>query len=788
MPTSAMALSLLLATAQQAPVPQFDDAPAGAAEWGYRPADGAELTTAVHAFCWRPQRGAVGYRLQVAGDAAFGEPVADREDLTLPVWCRPSLPPGRELFWRCAFRTAADAPWSAWSRTRRFTLAADAGDGADGARAFDRERILAALPTAHPRLFFRPEDLPRLRTAAGGDLAANAAALVARCERLLGSPPDVTEPLRYPAGTVRGSEPWRELWWGNRTKTIAVLENASTLAFTARITGRDDFGALAERLLLAAASWDPHGATGYRYNDEAGMPFAYWFARTYTLLHDRLDEAARARCREVMRQRGDEIYRHLCPNHLWRPFNSHSNRAWHFLGEVGIAFHDEIDAAPDWLWFAMNVFGACYPVWSGNEDDGGWHEGMAYWQSYLTRFSWWADIMRAATGVDAYRESPFFARAGNWPLFVTPPGTRGSGFGDLTARRTSKDQARLVALFAQQARNGVWQWYADQHGDAGKPRRDDWIEYVRGIAAPVAAVPPDPAVTSRLFRGIGQAALNTTLQGARSNVEVLFKSSPFGTQSHGYEAQNSFLLYAFGERLLIRSGRRDTYGSAHHSRWMWSTRSTNSITLDGGTGQGRRTPDAVGEIVAFRTTDWCDWVEGEAGRAYGGKVASFRRGILFVKPHAVLVFDRIRTDAPHTFDLWLHAEQPFELGDQRAELRVGAAACAIDWLTDAPLMLAQTDRFDPPPLPRIRLVEHHLTASTREPANAWECLTVLRPHRADAEPIGFAVIDAPAGFARALELRTPGGPVTVALARDGSVSVTGTAGRTFAVRGGSAGR
>lgn len=764
-------LSVLLWAAPQGGERTFDDAPARAGEWGWQPADGAELGAPLRAFCWRPQRGAVRYRVQVAADAQFAAVVADRDDLSLPVWCRPALADGRQYFWRCAFRTAADAPWSAWSGTRTFAIAAGAGDGAAGAQQFDRARIQAQVPAAHPRLFFRPEDLPRLRDLATGDLVANTAALVARCEKLVAAPPPTDEPPRYPPGTVAGSEAWREIWWGNRLKTIAVLENAATLGFTWRLTGRDEFGSLGRQLLLAAAAWDPAGATSFRYNDEAGMPYAYQFARSYTLLHDLLTDAERARCRDVLAQRGAEMYRILCPDHLWRPFNSHHNRAWHFLGEVAIALRGEVAAADDWLWFAINVFGACYPVWSGPDDDGGWHEGLAYWKSYLERFTWWADAMKAATGIDAYRESRFFARVGDWPLYLVPPGTRGGGFGDLTPTKTSKDAAGLMALFAQQADNGVWRWYADRHGQAALPDRADWIAFVRGAARPVAAVPPTGLPTARWFRGIGQVVMDTTLLDAADNVEVVFKSSPFGSQSHGYEAQNAFLLSAYGEQLLLRTGRRDVYGSEHHRRWMWSTRSVNSLTLDGGKGQTPHAAAATGEIVAFRTSALCDWVDGEAAKAYGGALSSFRRGILFVKPYAVIVFDRVRADAPHVYDLWLHGPQPFAIDGRSATLRVGNAACAIDWLTDADLRVAQTDRFDPPPRERIQLVEHHLTASTTAAATAFDCVTVLRPYRRAEAPVAFAVVAPPAGFDHGLRLTLPDGPAAIALAADGRVRV-----------------
>ena len=91
-----------------------------------------------------------------------------------------------------------------------------------------------------------------------------------------------------------------------------------------------------KQILMDCAKWDPLGATGYRYNDEAGMPYAYYFARTYTFAYDLLTEQEREVCRRVMKIRGDEMYRHLYPQAtLWQPYSSHSNRAWHFLGEVG---------------------------------------------------------------------------------------------------------------------------------------------------------------------------------------------------------------------------------------------------------------------------------------------------------------------------------------------------------------------------------------------------------------------------------------------------------------------
>ena len=337
-------VSLSLAAAAQAPAPPLvlDEAPAGPEEWGYRPVDGAVSRVTPPAFSWRPVRGIAHWELVVGRDPTF-ERVAYRADgIRWSVHCPTVTLAAGAYAWR--YRGIdRQGRTTAWSRTREFRVAS-------GVRELplpDRQELLGRIPTSHPRLFLRPEALPELRGLAKGKLSEPFARLVQTCDRLVAKPPPTAEPPKYPPGTTRLSEEWRSIWWGNRTYTIRALEGAATLAFTGLIGDREEYRRLATRILLDCARWDPKGATGYRYNDEAGMPYAYHFSRAYTFLHDRLTEEQREQCRRVMAVRGREMYRHLCPRHLWRPFASHSNRAWHFLGEVGIAFFDEIPEAAD---------------------------------------------------------------------------------------------------------------------------------------------------------------------------------------------------------------------------------------------------------------------------------------------------------------------------------------------------------------------------------------------------------------------------------------------------------
>jgi len=697
---------------------KLDERPAEPGEWGYRPAAGAVSQVNPPSFSWRPQKETT-WEIECARDTRFKKVEYRAKNLKFTVHCPPRVFKPGSYRWHYRGKDK-NGRYTNWSQPRKFTIAGNAAVMPLPAR----KELISRIPESHPRLFMRPENLGRLRKLALGKMKQEYNKLVKECERLLARPPSTEEPSKYPKDIVRGSEHWREIWWGNRTYTIRALNGAATLAFTRLLGGQEKYGLEAKRILLECARWDPKGSTGYRYNDEAGMPYNYYFSRTYTFVNDLLSEQEKKICREVMEVRGDEMYRHLCPRHLWRPYGSHANRAWHFLGEVGIAFLGEVEGAEDWVWFAANVFFNVYPAWCDN--DGGWHEGVSYWSSYIGRFTWWADVMREAMGINAY-EKPFFSSVGYYAMYLMPPGKRGGGFGDLTARRTSERNVPLMSTFAAQAQNGHWQWYVEQLG--GPENAGGYIGFIRGELPKVQAVPPDELPASRLFRGTGQAYLNTNLTDAGNSVQIVFKSSPFGTQSHGYEANNSFLLWGYGKRLLIRTGLRDSYGSKHHRNWMWSTRSVNNITVNGN-GQGKRTSKAQGEIVAFKTTPSIDIVVGEAGQAYEPALERFTRSIIFVKPELVIVYDRLESKEPATYEYWLHAINKIDVDDQHnIRVRNEDIVCDIDFLAPSGLTFSQTDQYDPNPRPRIKLREWHLTATTEGKKKRMEFVTLYRPHR-----------------------------------------------------------
>ena len=119
-------------------------------------------------------------------------------------------------------------------------------------------------------------------------------------------------------------------------------------------------------------------------------------------------------------------------------------------------------------------------------------------------------------------------------------------------------------------------------------------------------------------------------------------------------------------------------------------------------------------------------------KAYDGKLN--RLPIFTVKPDIVVIYDQLEAPEPSTYQWYLHAVNEMKINNQHdIYAENGNAACRVNFLYPKNLQLSQTDKFDVPPRPRIKLVEYHLTAGTTEPQRKMEFVTVLQPYKKDGE-------------------------------------------------------
>ena len=748
------------------PLPFFETT--GSNPLGFRPKVDSRAEVNPVPFVWAPQRcerGYLNYDLEYAHEGGETVRVTNLvHNVYLPVQ---KMAPGKWT-WRVRCTDPAAGRVSAWTKPISFVI----GEEAKTVIVPDDATLFARIPQTHPRLFMRPEAIEQYRGELKGKYAQEFKNLVWRVKNFRKKFKEPEEPLKYDEtmigkGKARNYD-WKQRWWGNRMYVMKYLDGAAELAFHWRLTDDVASAELAKKILLAAAKWDPKGATGYRYNDEAGMPFFSRFSRAYTFLWHYLSEEERAQIRRMMTIRGEEMYHHLCPRLFFNPCDSHGNRAWHFLGEGAVAFFDEIPEARKWLSFALDYYRTVYPVWG--DSDGGWHEGPCYWTSYMSRFFWWGDIMRDTFGVNVF-EKPLYSQAGDFALYQVVPGFRGVGFADCTEFTTIKSLVGTMSSLADLSGNPYWRWYADHEPASEEP----YIAMLRKGLPKVVAKAPVDIPQSKLFRGQGLAFMNTCLTNALCDVQVLFKSDPtFGMLSHGFDAQNSFMLNAFGDRIFVHSGVRDCYGSEFHTNWMWHVKGVCSFAPTGDTQERGRRGRSLGRITDFFTSPDYDRVTGECGDIWENHSFSRHvRTIHFRKaaPQLVLIVDRAEAAGEKGVKcvFRLHTpEMPFDLSGGQHAVRVETTntLTEVNFLWPEKLELSETDQFDPPLGFKRRLVEHHLDAVSAEPLKDALFVTLISPRRRNAPALpGGARIEGEGDAARVVVPLGDGENWTIPLAK-----------------------
>jgi len=644
------------------------------------------------------------------------------------------------------------------------------------------------LPAGHPRLFMRPEDLPRIRQAAQTTAADAFKALRRQADRYIAAGP-TPEPTHLGSARDKDNDELVKYWWPNREQAMKACQEAETIAFVYLISGEKKYAEAARRWVLHLAAWDPDGPTNFRLNCEAGKVMLYRPARAYDWAYGALSDAERQQVRRVMLRRvsdaweSGEVQRGV--GHLNRPYNSHGNRIWHKIAETAIACYGDLPEAETWLDYAVNKFYACYPVWS--DDDGGWHEGVSYWSGYMGKVVWWLQVSQSALGIDGLKK-PFFAQVGDFPLYVAPPGSPNIGFGDLSYRPASPSFAVFMNYFVRAAANrpegshaGYWRWWMEQGKMQSEPGVLGFLYDVNLPPLP-AARPPVDLPSSKVFHGIGVASLHTTLLDSRNDVHLLFKSSPFGSQSHGHNPQNTFQLNAYGEGLLPACVYRDLHGSKFHYNWVHETVAQNGVLVDG-QGQQKHVPTPQGRIAAEQFSAAFDYVMGDAAAAYPQRLTRYQRHVVLVKravPPLVVMYDDLEAVKPSTFQFMLHALSSFTVDAQQATLGVERpkARLAVRYLSPQPLDFRQWDGFQPKPKKEFPNM-WHVEAATREPQPKLEMLTVLVPSRAGQTPTWTAKrSDTPAAVG--VSLVVDGQPLEVAFRRFGVTGDAAWNGRTFA--------
>ncbi|MHC4402854.1 MAG: DUF1028 domain-containing protein [Planctomycetota bacterium] len=690
------------------------------------PADGSTVGLDPPAFVWLPTaKRPASYVLAISRAPDFPGDATIRVD-NVPISVHvPTKPLGSGRWhWRVGVRTSNDSV--AWSRSRSFTIRDDAQKW-----PFPNvDELMARIPHEHPRLLFPGKELGRAREQCPRLMPNEHASLLRAAERCIGEEL-IAEPAferREDRGTGRAGD-----YVYIMRSTRPPMDKMETCALAYLLSGRRRFGEEAKRRLLHFFAWDPEGSTDLFHNDEPAMWVMQRGTRAYDWTYDLFTPEERARIEPVMKTRCEQFLKRLTGMPFEsRPYSSHPARDVGFLGEAAICFIHEWPEARQWLEYVLKIYWSVYPAWAA--EDGGWQEGPGYWRAYMGFAMHFAAALEKATDARLVHK-PFFRNTPYYKLYTNPPYARTSPFGDGQHGGPGRGAGHLLYQFSTLLGDPYLRWYPEVQesgpgsGPMGFALADPKLE----------AKPPVDLPQARLFEGAGLVAMHGDLADPYNSAYLVLRSSPFGSISHGHADQNAFAIEAFGEALAIASGYYPWYSSPHHSNWTRETKAKNCVTVDGGIGQTKRSPQASGRIVRFLTGERYDYALADATPAYDGRLTKCLRHVIHFRPNAAVgdaagtfvVVDELEAPKPVTFEWWLHALEEMQIDRNRREvlIRRGDARLRATFVVPHELEFKQTDRFDPPPENNAPN-QWHLTASTASPSPSATFIVVLSPLRA----------------------------------------------------------
>lgn len=660
------------------PVEKFLDQPsAGRMTVQYHPVSDVALTENPPRFSWLPVVDEdARYVVRVSTDAN-SDNVTYYDDIRYNFYTpNTAFAPGTYYWSYAEWSPATKDVDSQWSEVRQFTVE----PGLPETPIPSREERYKKVSNDHPRLWLKQSDIESFRLALDKDKNhANWQKFYNDSVMVWMDREVMAEPAPYPNNT-RTPPVWRQTYIDCQELLYAIrhLAVAGTVLKDQALIDRS------KEWLLAGAKWDPDGTTSRTYTDEWAYRVNLALAWGYDWLYNELTDDERKLVRTSLLARTRQVAEHAIDNakiHLF-PYDSHAVRSVSaVIIPACIAMLDEEPEASEWLDYSIEFLATLYSPWG--DSDGGWAEGPHYWMTGIAYLIDAANLLRNYMDIDLYQR-PFLQKTADFPFYTKPPNTRRTTFGDDS---TMGDLPCLkvaynVRQFAPITGKGEYQWYFDQivNADPGTEMASynygwwdlnfDDMMYQHDFDT-VEAVLPVNTDGLRWFKGVGWVAMHANMHDPDEHIQLILKSSPFGSISHSHGDQNAFVLSAFGEDLAIQSGYYVAFNSSMHRLWRRQTRSKNALLI-GGKGQyadndKQLAARATGRIIDAAEHDDHLYVCADATEAYAcinDKVELVQREMYLVHKQYIVIVDSVDLKEADTVDWLLHTSKSMELSSK----------------------------------------------------------------------------------------------------------------------------
>ena len=601
------------------------------------------------------------------------------------------------------------------------------------------DELMASVPKSHPRIYMRPETLPRLRALAAGEYKNMVEAR--KNDVLLNVVGRDIPDLPVNAGI--GSK-----WFGKQEKAYVngPVRRLVELGHLYCITQDERFADEIYRRTLHFLQYSINELASPRRNDFANTWVIASFAIAYDAIYDRWSPAERDRLAAAILERIEAGIREYLPGSPGdqQQLNSGSH-AWQWtirnMTIGALALLDEYPQAREYFEWSLKLHASLYPWYGGA--DGGSAEGLQYYEG--TGFHTTAEaaaLFGAATGLNLF-DNPWYRNTLGHVMYARGLGTGVSQFGDQSSVSIAGPKVFYTTrLFAGKTGNpwfsAYWDELSRRYGDGYTD--DDSLCWMELFLDPLSFAEPVSLAEmpkARLFRDIGLVAMRSDIGNPENDILFEFKSSPYGSAgAHAHADQNSFNINAYGDPLVIDSGYKDAVGSEHHKSWTRLSKAHNTILVNG-TGQTPRSWEAYGRIIDFEEGETFVRTAGSAPAGYQETdLKRFDRHVVWLKPDTWLIVDNLEAREPSSFQWLLHASNRIQIDSAKKELllQTEKAEARVTFFSPDRLNFAQDNQFpvDPGKRPDKELDldamtdQWHLTASSVEPARQMQFVTVIQ--------------------------------------------------------------
>jgi len=518
------------------------------------------------------------------------------------------------------------------------------------------------LRDVHPRLYLTPDTLAELRSLVGSEPYAS-----------------LLDEIRQAADRgVRDGPPAYETGDDEQLWQRPVGNMMPYLALSYLMTGESQYLDTAADFMLASAGYPTWGLGDIDGTDLATGHQLFGMAVAYDWLYDDLDAGTRDTVRTCLHTRGQYMYDLLLAEDVWWSDSYLQNHQWvnmAGLSAAGLALFGGSEDVDGWILLPLEKFRR---TMDSLGPDGASHEGIPYWEygvEYMLKFMDLAGQLLEEdlfTGNTWYENTSYFRLYGMLPQNAWVRDSSLMTFAD-SPRYDWYGPDYMLRRLASEYGNGHAQWLADALDEGNICAGGASFLNLLWVDPSVAPVPPDDLPTFRHFDDMDIVYMRSGWSGDESL--LAFKCGPhIGHQAlamysydpgggHVHPDAGAFQLFAFDEWLIVDDG------------YTWKTTAYQNTALVDGIGQDGEgnswfqggalcVENRGARILRADAGADQDYVIGDATPAYNSDAGllEFLRHVLYAKPACWVIVDEFTDSAASTFELYFHADFPFQDG------------------------------------------------------------------------------------------------------------------------------